>query len=107
MDNFRIEGCSIDLFSEKVNALEPEYITEKEDAFTFDWGKLAQKYPCWCNPPFSKMLEVVTKIVIDKARVLLCAPTWGFVKWRKILDKIIVHKVILPRRKLYKQNHGK
>ena len=39
MDDFGIEGCSIDLFSEKVNALEPEYITEKEDAFTFDWGK--------------------------------------------------------------------
>ena len=81
-----------------------DFITPKEDAFTFDWGKLSQDYPCWANPPFSLLHDVVTKIVLDKATVLLCVPEWGISYWKEMLGKILISKVVLPRRQLYTHN---
>ena len=49
---FAIEKCSVDLFADEVNALELDFITPKENAFTFHWGKLSKDFPCWANPPF-------------------------------------------------------
>ena len=64
-------------------------------------GVLSKGCPAWANPPFSKLLQVVTKIVLDDARVVLCTPDWGTADWRELLDKVTVQRVILPDVGLY------
>ena len=68
------EGLSVDLFADAGNALENNFITKKENAWTYHWGLLSKEKACWGNPPFSNMLEVMTKIALDGAKVVVCTP---------------------------------
>ena len=97
----KVARCSCDLFAERANAQELHYIDRRENAWTFDWGILSKGCPAWANPPFSKLLQVATKIVLDDARVVLCTPDWGTADWRELLDKVTVQSVMLSDVDLY------
>ena len=108
LQDLNIEGCSVDLFAEPCNAQEVRYITKKQNAWTYHWGMMSQGEPAWANPPFSRLLEVVHKIIIDQAKVVLCTPDWGKSgtcgKWRGLLDRITIIRVPLPEGQLYIPN---
>lgn len=52
------------------------------NAFAHPWawrrraGGPPQRHMCYCNPPFDKMMEVVGKIIRERADVLLVFPAW-------------------------------
>ena len=45
---------------------------------------------CYANPPFSELAEVLTRIALEGARVILCSPDWrttgDHAYWRRLLD---------------------
>ena len=53
------------------------------------------------QPSVLKIMQVVSKIVVDGARVVLCTPVWGKMDWMEVLDKITVQRVELPDVSLY------
>ena len=61
----------------------------------------------WANPPFSKLSRVDTKIALDKCKMVLLTPDWGFSApnghWRSILDQLTVKRVPLPDTKLFEK----
>ena len=68
---------------------------EKEDAFQVtDWSEHGL---LWCNPPFSRLQEVVCKILRDKARVVLIVPHWPNRSWFKKLRPFVLRKVWIKR----------
>ena len=101
LEALKVARCSCDLFANRANAQELHYIDRREKAWTFHWGILSKGCPAWANPPFSKLLQVVTNIVLDDARVVLCTPDWGTADWRELLDKVTVQRVMLPNVDLY------
>lgn len=53
----------VDLFANAHNHTESLWCSPKWSAWSFDWGALGRESGVlWCNPPFSKMLHVLTKI---------------------------------------------
>ena len=44
------------------------------NSYRFFWKSMGL---CYANPPFSQIAKVVTKIALEEARVILCAPNWG------------------------------
>ena len=59
------------LFASPQNAQEERFITEKENAFSFDWGILAQEKPVWIYPPMSILEKTLTKLGLDRAMGVL------------------------------------
>jgi hypothetical protein len=59
----------------------------------------------WANPPFTMIEKVLTKIVLDKSRVVLVTPDWGHTgsngQWRKLLDRLTTDHLELPAKPLY------
>ena len=91
---------SIDLFASRVNAKtdcfvswHPEPGAMAVDAFSISWANLK----CYSFPPFSLLTQVLAKIRIDKALVLLIDPVWTTQNWYPLLLQLAVeHPILLP-----------
>ena len=61
----------------------------------------------WANPPFSKISKAVTKVALDKAKVVMVTPDWGVFGptgyWRKVLDRLTVRRMYLPDVPIYEK----
>ena len=67
-----IPKCSADLFASTINAQEDRYITENVDAFSFDWGVLAQYEPVWAYPPMEMLEKCLAKMILYKSLGIVC-----------------------------------
>ena len=60
---------------------------------------------CYANSPFSQLANVLTKIALERARVILCTPDWGTTGehtcWRRLLDRMTVRTTGLPNGPIY------
>ena len=45
----------------------------------------------WCNPPFSRIACVLTKVAIEKCDMVLLTPEWE-TSWTSLLDRLTVKK---------------
>ena len=72
------------------------------NAYHFYWKSMGL---CYANPPFSQLAKVLTKIVLEGARVVLCTPDWGATGehacWRRLLDCMTVGRTELPNGPIY------
>ena len=71
LERAKIPGCSVDLFASPQNAQEERFISENENALSFDWVILAQEKPVWIYPPMSILEKTLTKLGLDKAMGVL------------------------------------
>ena len=66
-------------------------------AFSFCWKAMGLVY---ANPPFALLAKVLTKIVDEGGRVVLCTRDWGcsgkHTYWRQLMDRMTVGRVQLP-----------
>ena len=55
---------------------------------------------CYANPPFSQLAKMLTKIALERARVVLCTPDMGttgeHAHWGRLLDRMTVGRTELP-----------
>jgi hypothetical protein len=97
VDLIQADCCGVDLFSTRKNRQENRFVTKQANAWSFDWHLLdIQAGPLWANPPFSKLEKVLTKVVLDKCRLVLCHPTWmgrGNERWSTLLDRLTIKRV--------------
>ena len=67
------------------------------NAYRFYWRSLGL---CYANPPFSLLAKVLTKIALERARVVPCTPDWGttgeHAYSRRLLDSMTVGRTELP-----------
>ena len=103
------ESITIDLFASYKNAQEALFCSMKNNAFWYDWSALVEPNQwLWANPPFSKLERILTKVILEGVRVVLCCPDWGTsTKWRQLLDQITVDRITLPDEALYATDSGK
>ena len=92
----------IDLFASSLNAKLSRFVTwhpepgaEAVNAFSINWSNLK----CYAFPPFSLLPQVLRKISVDKALVLLIAPVWTTQSWYPLLLQLLIDKpILLPRK---------
>ena len=72
------------------------------NAYRFYWKSMGL---CYANPPFSQLAEVLTKIALEGARMVLCTPDWGttgeHAYWRRLSDRMTVGSTELPNGAIY------
>jgi len=97
----------IDLFATHSNHQEPLYCTVHNSAWWYDWSKLTEGDQwLWANPPFSKILRVLTKIVLEPSQSRAFVRPTGVhsVEWRRLLDQLTIDRVEIPDVDLYLTN---
>ena len=57
----------MDLFASTQNAQEERFVSEKENAFSFDCEILVTENPVWIYPPMSLLEKALTKLALYKA----------------------------------------
>ena len=66
-----------DLFASPQNSKCQEFFGEEDDALQKSWqGGLN-----WCNPPFSLLDRVVTKILEERPEIVVVVPDWQRMSW--------------------------
>ena len=57
------------------------------------------------NPRFSELGKVLTKVALERSRMVLCSPDWGAhggnEYWRNLLDRLTISSVRLPDEAIY------
>ena len=57
------------------------------------------------NPRFSDLGKVLTRVALDRSRMVLCSPDWGAHEgneyWRTLLDKLTLASIKLPDDAIY------
>ena len=57
------------------------------------------------NPRFSELGKVLTKVALERSRMLLCSRDWGAhggnEYWRTLLDKLMLTSIQLPDDAVY------
>ena len=95
----------IDLFACRLNAQFPIYCSYRPDpgakyvnAFTIKWDNLQ----FYCFPPFSCILQVIQKIILEKACGILVVPNWPTQPWYPLLNRILIKtpQILLPSKYL-------
>lgn len=66
--------------------------SEGKDAFQQCWSNDI----LWCNPPYSQMQRVVTKLRRDRAHCLLVAPEWSSRVWWQQLQGMVIWRWRIP-----------
>ena len=95
----------IDLFASRLNAQLPNYRSYRPDpgakyvnAFTIKWENLQ----FYCFPPFSCILQVIQKIILEKAQGVLVLPNWATQPWYPLLNRMLIKtpQILLPSKHL-------
>jgi hypothetical protein len=90
-------NLKVDLFANHQNFQEPKYCTRQNNAFFYDWSKLVDdKGLVWCNPPFTQLDRVLTKLALEPTRMVLVCPDWGDCHWRRLLESMACAQVRVP-----------
>ena len=69
------EDLSVELFaSDKQHVLDLYCSKGKNCSYTFYWPSFGMAYG---NPRFSELEKVLTKVALERSRMVLCSPDWG------------------------------
>ena len=97
------EDLSVELFaSAKQDVLKLYCSKGKNCSYKFYWPCFGMAY--W-NPRFSELGKVLTKVALERSRMVLCSPDWGAhggnEYWRNLLDRLTISSVRLPDEAIY------
>ena len=97
------EDLSVELFaSNKQHALDLYCSRGKNCCYKFYWPSFGMAYG---NPRFSELGKVLTKVALERSRMVLCSPDWGAhggnEYWRTLLDRLTISSVPLPDDAIY------
>ena len=74
----------------------------KKCCYKFYWPSFGMAYG---NPRFSELRKVLTKVALQRSRMVLCSPDWGAhggnEYWRTLLDKLTLSFIQLPDDAIY------
>ena len=92
------EDLSVELFaSDKQHVLDLCCSSGKHCCYKFYWPSLGMAYG---NLRFSELGNVLTKVDLERSRMVLCSPDWGAhggnEYWRTVLDRLTISSVWLP-----------
>ena len=83
--------------SDKQHVLDLYCSKGKNCSYKFYWPSFGMAYG---NPRFSELGKVLTKVALERSRMVLCSPDWGAhggnEYWRTLLDKLTISSVRLP-----------
>ena len=91
------EDLSVEVFaSDKQNVLDLYCSRGKKCSYKFYWPSSGMAYG---NLRFSELGKVLTKVALERSRVVLCSPDWqahgGNEYWRALLDRLAIRSVRL------------
>ena len=97
------EDLSVELFaSDKQHVLDLYCSKGKNCCYKFYWPSFGMAYG---NPRFSELGKVLTKVALERSRMVLCSPDWGAhggnEYWRTLLDRLTITSVPLPDEAIY------
>ena len=97
------EDLNVELFgSDKQHVLDLYCSKGKNCCYKFYWPPFGMAYG---NPSFSELGKVLTKVVLERSRMVLCSPDWGAhggnEYWRTLLDKLTLTSIQLPDDAIY------
>ena len=88
--------------SDKQHVLDLYCSKGKNCSYKFYWPSFGMAYG---NPRFSELGKVLTKVALERSRMVLCSPDWGAhggnEYWRTLLDKLTISSVRLPDEAIY------
>ena len=92
------EDLSVELFaSDKQHVFDLYCSRRKNCCYKFYWPSFGMAYG---NPRFSELGKVLTKVALERSRMVLCSPVWGAhggnEYWRTLLDRLTINSVRLP-----------
>ena len=93
---------TVDLYADPKNHTEPVYCTPLNSCYAYNWHDFQL---CWANPPWSHLVRMVTKAVLDRAQVVVICSDWGqtgeAAAWRPFMDRMTKVRVPIPDVPLY------
>ena len=97
------EDLSVELFaSDKQHVLDLYCSKGKNCSYKFYWPSFEMAQG---NPRFSELGKVLTKVALERSRMVLCSPDWGAhggnQYWRTLLDRLTITSVRLPDDAIY------
>ena len=88
--------------SDKQHVLDLYCSKGKNCRYKIYWPSFGMAYG---NPRFSELGKVLTKVALERFRMLLCSPDWrahwGSKYWRTLLDRLTISSVRLPDEAIY------
>jgi hypothetical protein len=99
--NKRFGPFSIDLFADRHNHQLPKFLSWRPDpkafatdAFLHDWSSETCNY---AFPPFALIGQIIRKLQLDQADLLLVAPAWSAQHWFALLPEVLCQlPAVLP-----------
>ena len=97
------EDLSVESFaSDKQHVLDLYCSRGKNCGYKFYWPSFGMAYG---NPRFSELVKVLTKVALERSRMVLCSPDWGArggnEYWRTLLDSLTIRSVRLTDEATY------
>ena len=97
------EHLSVELFaSDKQHVLDLYCSKGKNCSYKFYWPSFRMAYG---NPRFSELGKVLTKVALERSRMVLCSADWGAhggnEYWRTLLHRLTISSVRLPDEAIY------
>ena len=97
------EDLSVELFaSDKQHVLDLYCSKGKNCSYKFYWPSFGMAYG---NPRFSELGKVLTKVALERSRMVLCSPDWGAhwgkEYWRTPLDRLTISSLRLHDEAIY------
>ena len=98
------EDLSVELFaSDKQHVLDLYCSKEENCSYKFYWPSFGMAYG---NPRFSELGKVLTKVALERPRMVLCSPDLGAhggncKYWRNLLDRLTISSVRIPDEAIY------
>ena len=88
--------------SDKQHVLDLYCSKGKNCSYKFYWPSFRMAYG---NPRFSELGNMLTKVALERSRMVLCSPDWGAhggnEYWRNLLDRLTISSVRLPDEAIY------
>ena len=97
------EDLSVEFFaSDKQHVLDLYCSKGKNCSYKFYWLSFGMAYR---SPRFSELGRVLTKVALERSRMVLCSPDLGAhggnEYWRNLLDRLTISSVRLPDEAIY------
>ena len=88
--------------SDKQHVLDLYCSKGKNCSYKSYWPSFGMAYG---NPRFSELGKVLTKVALERSRMVLCSPDWGAhggnEYWQNLLDRLTISSVRLPDEAIY------
>ena len=97
------EDVSVELFASDKQPVRDLYFSKGKDcSYKFYWPSFGMAYG---NRRFSELGKVLTKVALERSRMVLCSPDWGArggnEYWRTLLDRLTISSFRLPNEAIY------